>query len=36
MTVQAQEAEDRPSAEVLDQLADGRDADFPPYRHDEH
>ena len=36
MTVEAQKAPDRPSAELLDQLADGRDADFPLRRHDEH
>jgi hypothetical protein len=36
MTVQAQEAEDRPSAALLDQLADGRGAAFPLRRHDEH
>jgi hypothetical protein len=36
MTVQAQEAQDRPNAELLDQLADGRDADLPMRRHDEH
>jgi hypothetical protein len=29
MTVQAQKAQDRPSAELLDQLADGPAADLP-------
>lgn len=33
MTLQAQRAQDRPSAELLDQRADGRDADFPSPRH---
>jgi predicted metal-binding membrane protein len=33
MTVQVEKAQGRPSAELLDQLAGGRDADFPQRRH---